>query len=323
MGLLTGRVAVVAGATRGVGRGIAAMLGEAGATVYCTGRSVAGRPPASGHYQGRRETIEETADLVTRRGGIGRAARVDHGRVEDVERLASAIVAEERRLDILVLDFWGDESPVPFGTPFWEIPAGSARYTIDSTLWPHVITLRALTPLMLHASGPPPPLIVEVTDGPALYYRASLFYDLAAMLRARLAYAVAEDLHAHGITAVAVSPGYVRTELALEAHGVTEANWRDAPAGDEHWRSSESPHFVGRGIAALAADPESLRWSGGLVGSWTLAAAYGVTDVDGSRPDFGRHLAARETMFPARTGARWRLTHDRLDESRTPEAAHA
>jgi NAD(P)-dependent dehydrogenase (short-subunit alcohol dehydrogenase family) len=188
---LTGRIALVAGATRGVGRGIACMLGEAGATVYCTGRSVAGHPPAHGHYAGRPETIEQTAGYVTERGGTGRAVQIDHGRAEDVERLALEIAGRERRLDVLVLDFWGDESLVPFGTPFWQIPFERARDTIDRTLWPHVITLRRLVPLMLEKPGSPPPLIVEVVDGPALYYRASLYYDLAATLRARLAYAAA------------------------------------------------------------------------------------------------------------------------------------
>jgi NAD(P)-dependent dehydrogenase (short-subunit alcohol dehydrogenase family) len=307
---LTDRIAVVAGATRGAGRGIACMLGEAGATVYCTGRSVAGRPPSSGHYAGRPETIEQTAERVTARGGRGLAVRVDHAAEPDVDALAERITEEHGRLDILVLDFWGDESPVPFGTPFWEIPIDRGRGTIDRTLWPHILTLQRLVPLMLRnrrESG----LIVEVADGPALYYRTSLFFDLAATLRARLAYAVAEELAPHGITTVAVTPGYLRTELALDGFGVSEANWREAGTRDPAFLSSESPHLLGRGIAALAADPDSARLSGGLYGSWTLAAEYGVTDDDGSRPDFGREFEKQygESPGPRRTGARWRLTH--------------
>jgi hypothetical protein len=151
-----------------------------------------------------------------------------------------------------------------------------------------------------------------VTDGPALYYRGSLFYDLAATLRARLAYAIAEELAADGITALAVTPGYLRTELALDAHGVAESNWRDAADRDAGWLASESPHLIGRGIAALAADPDSARLAGGLYGSWVLAREYGVTDHDGTRPDFGLHFKQTygESAMTRRTGARWRLAHD-------------
>jgi NAD(P)-dependent dehydrogenase (short-subunit alcohol dehydrogenase family) len=308
---LADRIAVVAGATRGAGRGIACMLGESGATVYCTGRSVPGRPPASGHYRGRPETIEETAEQVTARGGRGIAVRVDHAAEADVGALADRIVREHGRLDILVLDFWGDDEPVPFATPFWEIPLARGRATVDRTLWPHIITLQHLVPLMLRSAASVPRLIVEVADGPALYYRTSLFFDLAATLRARLAYAVAEELAPHGITVVAVTPGYLRTEHSLDMRGVTEATWRDAAATDPDFLASESPCLLGRGIAALAADPQGSRLSGGLYGSWMLAEEYGVSDADGSRPDFGRHFAARygESPSPARTGVRWHITH--------------
>ncbi|MGH7128885.1 MAG: SDR family NAD(P)-dependent oxidoreductase, partial [Planctomycetaceae bacterium] len=206
------------------------MLGEAGATVYCTGRSVAGRPPVSGHYAGRLETIEQTAEQVTARGGRGIAVRVDHAAEADVGALTDRITAEHGRLDILILDFWGDESPVPFGKPFWEIPLERGRATIDRTLWPHILTLQRLVPLMLPSRPDTPGLIVEVADGPALYYKTSFFFDLASTLRARLAYAVAEELAPHGITAVAVTPGYLRTEYALDKLGVTESTWRDAAA---------------------------------------------------------------------------------------------
>lgn len=311
MNPLADRIAVVAGATRGAGRGIACMLGEAGATVYCTGRSVAGHPPDSGYYAGRPETIEQTAEQVTARGGRGIAVRVDHALEADVAALSDRITAECGRLDILVLDFWGDESPVPFGTPFWKIPLASGRLTIDRTLWPHILTLQRLVPLMLRAAPAPPRLIVEVADGPALYYRTSLFFDLASTLRARLAYAVAEELAPHGIAAVAVTPGYLRTEYALDRLGVSEATWRDAAATNPDFRESESPFLLGRGIAVLAADPDCSRLSGGLYGSWTLAEEYGVVDSDGSRPDFGRYFARQfaDSPSPPQTGARWRITH--------------
>jgi NAD(P)-dependent dehydrogenase (short-subunit alcohol dehydrogenase family) len=308
---LADRIAVVAGATRGAGRGVATMLGEAGATVYCTGRSITGHPPVAGHYAGRPETIEQTAEQVTAHGGRGIPMRVDHAAEADVAALADRLAREHGRLDILILDFWGDESPVPFGQPFWEIPLDRGRATIDRTLWPHVLTLQRLVPLMLQSPSAAPRLIVEVADGPALYYKTSLFFDLASTLRTRLAYAVAEELAAHGITAVAVTPGYLRTEFALDMMGVTESTWRDAAAKDPNFLESESPCLLGRGIAALAADPDSARLSGGLYGSWTLAQEYGVSDIDGSRPDFGRHFERQygESPSPRHTGARWSITH--------------
>ena len=322
---LADRTAIVAGATRGAGRGIAAMLGAAGATVYCTGRSVAGRPPASGHYQGRPETIEQTAEQVTAQGGRGIPIRVDHAIESEVRELAARVDAEAGHLDILVLDFWGDETPVPFGKPFWTIPLASGQATIDRTLWPHILTLQVLVPLMLKASARRQarrPLIVEVTDGPGLYYRGSFFFDLAATLRARLAYAIAEELSEKGITAVAVTPGYLRTELALDLHRVDESTWRNGASKDAGWLASESPALLGRGIAALAADPDSGRLAGGLYGSWVLAREYDLTDADGSRPDFGQYFEQSYGGSPAprHTAARWRITHEtetKYDRSRT------
>ena len=310
---LTNHVALVAGATRGAGRGIACMLGEAGATVYCTGRSVAGRPPQAGHYAGRPETIEQTAAEVDRRGGHGIAYRVDHGSDAEVQTLADRLRKDEGRLDILVLDFWGDEEPVPFGKPFWEIPLDSGRATIAKTLWPHVISLQRLVPLMLRAAATRAcsPLVVEVTDGPTLTYRSSFFFDLASTLRARLAYAVAEELAPHGITALAVTPGYLRSELTLERFGVTEANWREAVDRDPNFAASETPYLLGRGIAALAADPRASRFAGGVFGSWDLAVEYGLHDVDGTRPDFGRHFARSGALAgTGRTGAQWCVTRE-------------
>ena len=312
---LQDRIALVAGATRGAGRGIACMLGEAGATVYCTGRGVAGSPPLTGHYQGRRETIAETAAMVSARGGVGIAVRTDHARDDEVASLAATIERTHGRLDIVVMDFWGDESPVPFGAPFWEIPLAAGQATIDATLWPHVRTLQVLMPL-LRRERPRPDrargLVVEVMDSPGLYYRTSLFFDLAALLRSRLSYALAEELAPHGITAVGVSPGYLRSELTLERFGVTEANWRDAIIADANFAASETPFFLGRGIAALAADPDSARLAGGVYGSWDLAREYGVTDIDGSQPDFGRQFARMfgDSPAPQHTRARWVIAMD-------------
>ena len=306
---LIDRIAVVAGATRGAGRGIACMLGEAGATVYCTGRSVAGQPPASGAYAGRPETIEQTAAMVCERGGLGHAVRVDHGDAAQVAALATELDRQHGRIDILVLDFWGDDQPVPFGTPFWSIPIADGRQTIDRTLWPHVIALQALVPLMRRprTGGGPPRLVVEVGDGASLYYRTSFFFDLAAVLRARLAYAAAEELAPDGITVIGVSPGYLRSEMSLDRFGVTEHTWRDAGTRDPAFLESETPFYLGRAIAAVAADPDSARWSGGLYGSWSLASAYGVRDIDGSAPDFGTYMARThgESPGPLRTSARW------------------
>jgi NAD(P)-dependent dehydrogenase (short-subunit alcohol dehydrogenase family) len=307
---LADRVALVAGATRGAGRGIAGMLGEAGATVYCTGRSTrASGPPTAGPYTGRPETIEDTAAMVSARGGRGHWAKVDHANAGEVGALIDRVRDEAGRLDILVIDFWGDYHPVAFGTPFWNLPLDAGRATIDSTLWPHVITLQAAVPLMLETRHKPG-LIVEVAEGPELTYRSSFFYDLAAMLRIRIAYAVAEELAAEQIAAVAITPGYMRSETTLDGFGVTEANWRDAIARDPNFAASETPFYAGRAVAALAGDPDVLSRSGRLFGSWQIAEDYGFTDIDGSRPNLGRHFAETfgESPVPLNTDVRWRIT---------------
>jgi NAD(P)-dependent dehydrogenase (short-subunit alcohol dehydrogenase family) len=310
---LNDRVALVAGATRGAGRGIAVMLGEAGATVYCTGRSVAGHPPRAGHYAGRPETIEQTAEQVSARGGHGVACRVDHGNEAEVAHLAERVRHEHGHLDILVIDFWGDEEPVPFGTPFWEIPLEAGRATVAKTLWPHVLTLQHLVPVVLadrhRRSGPR--IVVEVTDSAALTYRTSLFFDLAATLRARLAFAIAEELAPHRVTALGVTPGYLRSEVTLDRFGVRESNWRDAVTQDPNFAASETPFLLGRGVAALAADPDVSRLAGGVYGSWELAAEYDIRDVDGTQPDFGRHAATNPGFAPTRRSrAAWHVTRD-------------
>ena len=277
---LQDRVAVVAGATRGAGRGIARMLGAAGATVYCTGRSVQGRPATPG----RPETLEETAELVATEGGRGIAVRTDHTIEPEVERLFARVRAEAGRLDILVNDIWGGDALTEWGTPFWELSTAKGMELLERAVHTHIITSRHGVPLMVERDAG---LIVEVTDGDTSGYRGNLFYDLAKNAVARLAYAMAADLHAHNVTALAVTPGFLRSEAVLDHFGVTESNWREAIEKDEYFAESETPCFVGRAIAALAADPDVARKSGELYSSWELAREYGFTDVDGRRPEWG------------------------------------
>ncbi len=277
---LLNRVAVVAGATRGAGRGIARMLGEAGATVYCTGRSVRGRPATAG----RPETIEETAVMVTAAGGCGIAVRTDHTVEAEVERLLARIRSEQGRLDVLVNDIWGGDALTEWGVPFWELSTVQGLKLLERAVHSHIITSRLAVPLMVERNAG---LVVEVTDGDTLGYRGNLFYDLAKNAVIRLAYAMAADLHAHHVTAVALTPGMMRSEAVLDHFGVTEANWRDAIDMDPYFAESETPCYVGRAVAALAADPDVGARSAGLFSSWGLAKEYGFTDVDGRQPDWG------------------------------------
>ena len=277
---LAGRVAVVAGATRGAGRGIARMLGAAGATVYCTGRSVRGHPATAG----RTETIEETAALVTAEGGCGIAARTDHTVESEVARLFQRVHAEQGRLDVVVNDVWGGDELSEWGLPFWELSTAKGLEMLERAVHSHIITSRHGAPLMIERNAG---LIVEVTDGDTLGYRGNLFYDLAKNAVIRLAYAMASDLHAHRVTALAITPGFLRSEAVLDRFGVTEASWRDGIATDPYFAESETPCFVGRAVAALAADPHVADKNGGLLSSWGLAKEYGFTDLDGRRPDWG------------------------------------
>ena len=309
---LQGKIAVVAGATRGVGRGIACMLGEAGATVYCTGRSVRGTPPATGVHAGRPETIEETAAMVTARGGSGVAVRVDHNDESQVASLIRRVKDEQGRLDVLV-NVLGGDTPAEF-KPFWKLSMDKGLRWLRQEVGSHIITSRHAAALMVEGrSG----LIVEMTDGDALYYRGSLFYDLVKVSTIRLAYAMAEELHKHRVASVALTPGYLRTEWALAHMGVTEANWRDGAKKDPHFIASETPYFVGRAVAALAADPRLMEKSGGVYASWTLSDEYGFTDIDGSRPHMGRYFEEHFNPLPwepPKTGVRWKV-------EREPQAA--
>lgn len=281
---LAGKVAVVAGATRGAGRGIATELGALGATVVCTGRSTRAGLSDLGREQGRPETIEETADLVTAAGGRGVPVRCDHLNEEDVQALAERVRADFGGLDLLVNDVWGGERHSEWGKKAWELDLGKARALIEGGLWTHVVTGRYLLPLLR-----PGGLIVEVTDGDSWTYRGNLPYDLAKTGVMRLARAWAHELEGdpRGITSVSVTPGYLRSEEMLAYFGVGESNWRDGTARDPNFAESETPRFVGRGIAALAADPGKHRFNGRALASWTLMDEYAFSDVDGRKPHWG------------------------------------
>ncbi len=259
------------------------MLGEAGATVYCTGRSVRGQP-ATGT---RPETIEETAERVTALGGRGIAVRVDHSVEEEVQALCERIRAEQGRLDVLVNDIWGGDELAEFGSPFWKQSPAKGRLMFERGVFTHTVTSRYAVPLML---GQERGLLVEITDGDSFGYRGSLWYDLVKMSVIRLAFAMSRELRRTGVTALAVTPGFLRSEAMLEHFGVTEANWREGAAKDPHFIASESPAYVGRAVAALAADPNVAAKAGRVFSSWALAREYGFTDLDGSQPHWGEHF---------------------------------
>jgi NAD(P)-dependent dehydrogenase (short-subunit alcohol dehydrogenase family) len=284
---LKGKVAVVAGGTRGAGRGIAVELGAAGATVYVTGRST--RDQQSEYA--RPETIEETAELVSASGGDGIAVKVDHLVADEVARLVDRIRAEQGRLDVLVNDIWGGENLKEWNTPVWKHDLQNGLRMLSLGVHTHLITAHFALPLLIERPGG---LLVEVTDGTAEYnaehYRINPFYDLAKVAVTRMAWAHAQDLAPRGATAVSITPGWLRSEMMLDAFGVTEDNWRDATTKVPHFVISETPHFLGRAVAALAADPERSRWNGQSLSSGELAQVYGFTDLDGSRPDAWRYV---------------------------------
>ncbi|XRQ02748.1 SDR family oxidoreductase [Actinomadura welshii] len=282
---LAGDVALVAGGTRGGGRGIAVQLGAAGATVYVTGRSSS----SGGSGMGRPETIEETAEQVTAAGGSGIPVPVDHGRPDEVRALVERIAAEQDgRLDVLVNSVWGGDPLTDWEHPLWEQDLDQGLRLLRQAVETHVITSRFALPLMVARRRG---LVVEVTDGNTARYRGSFFYDLAKSAVIRTAFAQAAELRPHGITAVAITPGFLRSEAVLEHFGVTEANWRDAIAEDPHFAHSETPAYLGRAVAALAADPDVMAKSGRALATWGLYKEYGFTDVDGTQPDFAAHWA--------------------------------
>jgi NAD(P)-dependent dehydrogenase (short-subunit alcohol dehydrogenase family) len=314
---LRGKVALVAGATRGAGRGIARMLGEAGATVYCTGRSSRSKPNTSAHhYAGRPETIEETAEMVRSAGGVGIPVRVDHAVEAEVAALFKRVGNESKRLDVLVNILTG--SPVTEWNPFWKLSLEKGRAMVDGWVWPHVTTCWHAIPFMIRQrSG----LIVEIIEQDGLGYHGQFYFDLFEVMLKRLSYNLAEELAPHGVSALAITPGFMRTEAILEQFGVTEANWRDAAENNARARSygfagSETPCFVGRAIAALAADSHLSRKSGGIYSSWELSERYGFIDVDGGRPHMGLYIAKhfpKRLKGSPRTGRCWEVNPVQTD----------
>jgi NAD(P)-dependent dehydrogenase (short-subunit alcohol dehydrogenase family) len=283
---LDGQVALVAGGTRGGGRGIAVELGAAGATVYVTGRSsTAGRAGLD-----RPETIEETAEKVTAAGGLGIPVRTDHSRPGEVRVLVDRIADEQNgRLDVLVNAVWGGDPLTDWEHPLWEQDVETGLRLLRQAVETHLITSRFALPLLVaRARG----LVVEVTDGNTARYRGSVFYDLAKSAVIRLAVAQAAELRPHGVAAVAITPGFLRSEAVLEHFGVTETSWRDGVAQDPHFAYSETPAYLGRAVAALAADPQVMARTGRALATWGLYGEYGFTDADGTQPDWAAHWAS-------------------------------
>ena len=300
---LQGKIALVAGATRGAGRGIAVALGEAGATVYCTGRSSRNRPRGRPPTPGRPETIEETAELVTAAGGRGIPVRVDHTKPAEVKELVARIRRRHHGLDILVNDVWGGDALTQFGKTFWTVNLQNGLSMLQQAIHSHIITSHYAVPLMLRRRRA---IIFEITDGDGFYYRGNLFYDLVKISVIRLAFAMARELRKPGVVSVALTPGFLRSEAVLDHFGVREANWKDAakkvPPGrkgrvvhdaGEDFLVSESPRFVGRAVVALAADSQVKRKSGRVFSSWALAREYGFTDLDGTQPHWGNYARKR------------------------------
>jgi NAD(P)-dependent dehydrogenase (short-subunit alcohol dehydrogenase family) len=303
-GPLQGKIALVAGATRGAGRGIAIALGEAGATVYCTGRSSrkSSRKSPKKTSQGksrRPETIEETAELVTAAGGRGIPIRVDHTIPAEVKKLAARIQRQHKGLDILVNDIWGGDPLTEWGKPFWKVNLDNGLQMLKQAIHSHIITAHYAAPLML---GRPGGIIFEITDGDAFYYRGNLFYDLVKISVIRLAFAMARELRKRDIVSVALTPGFLRSEAVLDVFKVTEANWKDVGKrknknkdqnsydqndAPNDFMVSESPRYIGRAVVALATDPKVKNKSGRVFSSWALAREYGFTDLDGSQPHWG------------------------------------
>jgi NAD(P)-dependent dehydrogenase (short-subunit alcohol dehydrogenase family) len=278
---LGGQVAVVAGATRGAGRGIARALGDAGAIVYCTGRSVTGNPSS---YK-RPETIDETAAMIVAAGGTAIPVRVDHSVESEVEALFARVNREQRRLDIVVNSVAGEDPLARAYGWFWDADLTNAAKALENALLSHMITAKHAAKLMIKARRG---LIVEVTEGDSLGAGGNPVKQVVKLALKGNALAMAAELHPHGVAAVAITPGFLRSESMLEGFGVTEENWREGGKKDKNFLTSESPLYIGRAVAALAADPKILKRSGQLFSSWELAREHKFTDVDGTRPDWGK-----------------------------------
>jgi NAD(P)-dependent dehydrogenase (short-subunit alcohol dehydrogenase family) len=285
---LAGQVALVAGGTRGGGRGIAVELGAAGATVYVTGRSSRGNGPSD---LARPETVEETADAVIAAGGVGIPVHVDHSDPAQVRELVARVDAEQGgRLDLLVNCVWGGDPLTEWGRPLWELDLDQGLRLVRRAVETHVITSHHALPLLVSGGRG---LVVEVTDGNTARYRGSFFYDQAKAAVIRLAVAQAAELREHGVAAVALTPGFLRSEAVLEVFGVTEENWRAGAAKDANFLASESPAYLGRAVVALAADADILKLSGQALATWELAPRYGFRDADGTQPDWAEHWARK------------------------------
>ncbi|MCC5669004.1 SDR family oxidoreductase [Nostoc sp. CHAB 5784] len=286
MQLLKNKIALVVGATRGAGRGIAVELGAAGATVYVTGRTTL---TVRSEYN-RPETIQETAELVNQAGGKGIAVVVDHLDPKQVQALVARVEQEQGRLDVLVNDI-GAEYLAEFNKPVWELSLERGLRMLRLAINTHLIASHFALPLLIQKPGG---LVVEITDGTAEYnstnYRLSMFYDLAKTSVIRMAWVLAQELKPHQCTAVALTPGWLRSELMLDHFGVSEANWQDATAKEPHFIISETPRYVGRAVAYLAGDPQVVRWNGQSLSSGQLAQVYDFTDLDGSQPDAWRYI---------------------------------
>jgi NAD(P)-dependent dehydrogenase (short-subunit alcohol dehydrogenase family) len=284
-------VALVAGATRGAGRAIAVELGRAGFYVYPTGRSSRATGPSE---LGRPETIEETGELISAAGGEGSPLVVDHEDPAAVAELVATIEREQGRLDVLVNDIFGGDKYMEWDKPLWEHDWAGGLRMLQMGVHTHLITSRAAIPLMLRGTRG---LVVEMTDGTSeanadFRRNVGFYYDLVKANVERIVKGLAAELETEPVTAVGITPGWLRSEKMLENFGVTEANWRDAVARRAGFGISESPAYVARGVAALARDPDAARWAGTIVSARQLADAYGVTDVDGSRPDCWGYIAA-------------------------------
>jgi NAD(P)-dependent dehydrogenase (short-subunit alcohol dehydrogenase family) len=299
------KVALVTGATRGTGRGIAVALGEAGATVYCTGRSSRTTRNSARGASMRLETIEETAERVTAHGGIGIPAVLDHTNRGAVQRLIARIEKEHGKLDILVNNIWGGDALLEFGKPFWQLDLPKGFQMMEGALYTHIITSHLSAPLLIEsAKESSGGLIVEVTDGDSYQYRGNLFYDLVKTSVIRMAFAMARELRRKNVTVLALTPGFLRSEVMLEHFGVTEANWREAAKKDPNFVESETPLYSGRAVAALAADPNIANKSGRVFSSWGLSDEYGFCDADGRKPHWGNHAKKKygDVMRPCDEG---------------------
>jgi NAD(P)-dependent dehydrogenase (short-subunit alcohol dehydrogenase family) len=283
---LSGRIALVAGASRGAGRGIAVELGAAGATVIVTGRSTRARPADTyGEILGMSDltvppgTIEDTADAVTAAGGRGVPRECDHGDPEAVETLVADVETAFGPIDLLVNNAWGGHESFDgrFAAPFWEHPLSHWAAMMDGGARLHLLTARAVAPRMVARRRG---LIVATTFWDRdRFLSGNLYYDLAKATITRLAFAMAGELRPHGVASLAVSPGWMRTEWVLTGHRTDEAHWQDVPA----LARTESPRYLGRAVAALAADPDVLRHSGQVMRVADLAETHGFTDIDGRK----------------------------------------